>query len=185
MSSVLQCDRCQSQSGVFSTRKFASGVDVTVSQQSSPTGTHICSDCLSSALLDAILELNETPTTRDLIETKTKAADTSRAYAMAERITAERDQMKQKLQQAQAQTTTAARYDGWTKERASLMEQIEAITAARDVALTRATTAERKAADVAKRDVAAAKQAEVDRRESPEYLQSVAAREAKRASGRS
>ena len=132
-------------------------------------------------MLDAVLELNETPTTRDLIETKQKAADCSRAYAMVERVSAERDEMKQKLQQAQAQTTTAARYDGWSKERASLMEQIEAITAARDVALTRASQAEAKAAEVAKRAAAAATQAKHD---DPQYAEAVAAREAKRASGR-
>jgi hypothetical protein len=181
MSSVLQCDRCQSQSDIFSTRKFASGIDVTVSQQNSPTGTHICSDCLSSAMLDAVLELNETPTTRDLIETKTKVADTSRAFAMVERITAERDEMKERLQDARNESTTASRYDGWLKERASLNEKIEALEAARDVALTRAATAEHKAADVVKRDAAAAKQVAV---EDPQYVEAVAAREAKRASGR-
>jgi hypothetical protein len=135
-------------------------------------------------MLDAVLSLSETPTTRDLIETKQKAADCSRAYAVVERVSAERDEIKKRLQDARSQTTVAARYDGWGKERASLNEKIEALEAARDVALTRATTAERKAADVAKRDVAAAKQAEVDQRDSPEYLQSIAAREAKRASGR-
>ena len=86
--------------------------------------------------------------------------------------------------EARSQTTTEARYDGWLKERASLFEKIEALEAARDVALTRANQAEKRLADMAKRDAAAAKQSEVDQRDSPEYVEAVQLREAKRQSGR-
>ena len=92
--------------------------------------------------------------------------------------------MKDKLADARSESTTAARYDVWGKERASLLEKIEALEAARDVALTRASQAEAKAAEVVKRAQAAATQAKADEKGDPEYVASVAAREAKRASGR-
>ena len=74
-----------------------------------------------------------------------------------------------------------SRYEGWCKERASLLEKIEALEAARDVALTRASQAETKAAEVVKRAQAAATQAKV---EDPQYAEAVREREAKRAGGR-
>ena len=61
---------------------------------------------------------------------------------------------------------------------------MEPLEAARDVALTRASQAEAKAADVLKRAQAAATQAKADEKGDPEYVASVAAREAKRAGGR-
>jgi hypothetical protein len=135
-------------------------------------------------MLDCVLSLSETPTTRDLLETKQKAADASRAYAMVERITAERDEIKERLAEARTQATAAGQYSGWLAERASLFEKIEALEAARDVALTRANQAEKRLADMAKRDAAAAKQAEIDAQDNEGYVTAVAAREAKRASGR-
>ena len=115
------------------------------------------------------------------IETRLKAADCSKAYAMGERVRAERDEMNKRLQEARSQTTTEARYDGWLKERASLNEKIEALEAARDVALTRASQAEKNTAEVVKRAAAAATQAKHD---DPQYVEAVREREAKRQSGK-
>ena len=173
------CNRCD-EPGDITTRRFASGIDVTVTQRE-PSPAHLCEACLAEHMLEAVISLADTPTARDYAETKQKAADCSKAYAITERITAERDEMKERLAEARKTATAAARYDGWGKERASLLEKIEAIEAARDVALTRAAQAEKNAAEVVKRAQAAQAQAKV---EDPQYLESVAAREAKRASGR-
>ena len=135
-------------------------------------------------MLEAVISLEDTPTTRDYLETKQRAAEASKAYLMIERVSAERDDLKDKLQDARSKSTTAARYDVWGKERAALTERIEPLEAARDVALTRASQAEAKAADVLKRAQAAATQAKADEKGDPEYVASVAAREAKRAGGR-
>ena len=59
--------------------------------------------------------------------------------------------LKEKLQEARSQATVAGQYQGWSTERASLLEKIEALEAARDVALTRASQAEAKAAEVVTR----------------------------------
>ena len=132
-------------------------------------------------MLDAVVSLADTPTAKDYAETKQKASDCSRAFAMAERTAAERDEMKERLAEARTQATAAGQYSGWLVERASLFEKIEALEAARDVALTRAAQAERKVADVANRGAAAATQAKV---EDPQYVEAVREREAKRASGK-
>jgi hypothetical protein len=180
MSLITQCDRCRSQNSVLSTRRFASGIDVTVTQQQEQTPTHLCLDCIAESLLDALVSLEGTPTARDYAEAQQKAADCSRAYAMVERTAAERDEIKERLAEARSSATAASQYQGWLKERAELHQKIEALEAARDVALTRAAQAEKNAAEVVKRAQAAQAQAKV---EDPEYVARVAAREAKRASG--
>jgi hypothetical protein len=184
MSLVTQCDRCRSQNSVLSTRRFASGIDVTVTQQQEQAPTHLCLDCIAESLLDALVSLEGTPTARDYAEAQQKAADCSRAYAMAERTAAERDEMKERLAEARSSATAAGQYQGWLKERAELHQKIEALEAARDVALTRAAQAEKNAAEVVKRAQAAATQAKADEKDDPEYVKRVAAREATRASGR-
>jgi hypothetical protein len=175
---LQSCD----EPGGITTRKFAGGIDVTVAQQEQ-SPTHACEACLAELMLEAVISLEDTPTTRDYLETKQKASDCSRAYAMVERTTAERDEIKERLQEARSETTTAARYDGWLKERAELLEKIEALEAARDVALTRAANAEQNSAEVVRKAAAAQVQGAVDAKDEG-YVASVAAREAKRASGR-
>ena len=182
MSFLAMCDRC-SEKGEITSRKFAGSIVVAVTP-SPQAPMHLCEDCLAELMVDAVLSLEDTPTARDLIETKNRAADCSRAYALVERTTAEREELNHKLAEARSQTTIASRYDGWSSERAELLKRIEAIEAARDVALTRASQAEAKAADVVRKAAAAATQAKADEKGDPEYVASVAAREAKRASGR-
>ena len=177
MATRYVCDRCNDEPGITS-QKFASGIDVVVAQTQAPT--HLCSDCLAKAMLEAVNSLADTPCARDLAETKQRASEASRAYAQVERITEERDELRHKLTEAKNETTASARYDSWLHERSELLTQIDALKAERDVALAKIATAERTAADQAKRNQAAAKQAE---HEDPAYLASVAAREAKRAAG--
>jgi uncharacterized protein YdbL (DUF1318 family) len=124
--------------------------------------------------------MEDTPTAKDYASTLERAAQTSKAFAAIERTAVECDSLKEKLQEARTQATAAGQYSGWLKERAELHQKIEALEAARDVALTRAAQAEKNAAEVVKRAQAAQAQAKV---EDPEYVARVAAREAKRASG--
>ena len=123
----------------------------------------------------------DTPTAKDYAATLDRAAQTSKAFAAVERAAAESEELKVKLAEARSQATAAGQYAGWVKEKASLHEKIEALEAARDVALTRASQAEKNAAEVVRKAAAAATQAKV---EDPQYVESVAAREAKRASAR-
>lgn len=180
---ISLCNRCQ-EKGDITSRKFAGDIVVAVLPQPEVAHMSLCEDCLAELMLEAIVSMGDTPTAKDYAAALERAAQASKAFAAVERSVAECDDLKQKLQETRSQATAAGQYAGWLKERTELHEQIEAITAARDVALTRATTAERKAADVAKRDAAAAKQAEVDQRDSPEYVAAVREREAKRQGGR-
>jgi hypothetical protein len=178
MTIKLFCNRCD-EPGDITTRRFAGGIDVTVTPTQSPS--HLCEACLSELLLEAVIGLADTPTAKDFAATLDRAAQTSKAFAAVERAAAEGEELKAKLAEARSQATAAGQYQGWVKERSGLMEKIEALEAARDVALTRAAQAETKAAEVVKRAQAAQVQAKV---EDPQYVESVAAREAKRASGR-
>ena len=123
----------------------------------------------------------DTPTARDYAETLERAAQASKAFAAVERVGAECDALKEKLQEARTQTTTAARYDAWGKEKAALMGQIETLKNERDVATAKIASAERATAAQAKQADAAAKQVSA---EDPEYLAAVARREAKRSAAR-
>lgn len=185
MSLIAQCDRCNAQGNdIVTSHKFDGNIVVSVI----PTPQapyHLCLHCIASLMQDAVVSLADTPTAKDYAETKVRAADCSKAYAMVERTTAELNETKERLQEARNQTTAAARYDGWGKERSGLMEQIEAITAARDTALARAASAEKKAADVIKQTQAAQIQSKADEKDAPEYVAAIREREAKRASGRS
>jgi hypothetical protein len=118
---------------------------------------------------------------RDYLETKQRAAEASKAYAAVERVGAECDSLKERLQEARSQATVAGQYQGWSVERASLLKKIETLEAARDVALTRAAGAEKNAAEVIRKAAAAATQAKAD---DPQYAEAVREREAKRQSGR-
>ena len=171
------CDRCD-EPGI-TTHKFASGVDVVVMQQA-PGPTHLCLNCLGEALLAAVNSLADTPCARDLNETKKRAAECSRAHAAVERVTEERDTLKEKLHEARNQATESSRYDVWLAERADLLQQIDALKAERDVAQAQTQTAQRTLADRAK---AAAAAAEQSKHEDPAYLAAVAKREARRAGG--
>jgi hypothetical protein len=178
MSMIAQCDRCRSQNSILTTRRFGL-IDVTVVAQDQPN--HVCPDCLSELLQEAVISLADNPTAKDYSATLERAAQTSKAFAAVERANAENDVLKQKLAEARSQATAAGQYAGWVKEKASLHEKIEALEAARDVALSKAAQAETRAAEVVKRAAAAQVQAKV---EDPHYVESVAAREAKRASAR-
>ena len=173
---ISLCDRCEER-GDITSRRFAGNIVVTVTPSQAPL--HLCESCLAELMRDAIVSLSETPTARDYAETLERAAQASKAFAAVERAGAECDALKEKLQEARSQATVAGQYQGWSAERASLLEKIEALEAARDVALTRASQAEAKAAEVVKRAQAAQAQA---RAEDPQYVESVAAREAKRRS---
>jgi hypothetical protein len=181
MTIKLFCNRCD-EPGDITTRRFAGGIDVTATQSQSPS--HLCEDCLSELLLEAVISMEDTPTAKDYAASLERAAQTSKAFAAVERTTAECDSLKEKLQEARTQATAAGQYSGWLKERGELFEKIEALEAARDVALTRAAQAEKNAAEVAKRAQAAQVQAKVDEKDAPEYVAAVREREAKRASGK-
>ena len=183
MALIPQCDRCESQNSILTSRKFAGNIVVAVTP-SPHSPMHLCPNCLAELLLDAVVALDTTPCARDYAETVERAAQASKAFAAVERVGAECDALKEKLQEARSQATVAGQYQGWSTERASLVEKIEALEAARNVALTRAAQAEKNSADVLKRAQAAATQARADEKGDPEYVASVAAREAKRASGR-
>lgn len=175
------CNRCD-ELGEITSRSFASGINViAVQREQSPT--HLCEGCLAEVMLEAVVSLSDTPTARDYAETKQKAADCGKAYAMVERVSAERDELKDKLAEARSQTTVASRYDAWTKERSELLEQVEALKKDRDVATVKAAQAEKNAAEVVKRAQAAQVQSKIDGQDEA-YVASVAAREAKRQSGR-
>ena len=180
MALIPQCDRCESQNSILTSRKFAGNIVVAVTP-SPHSPMHLCPNCLAELLLDAVVALDTTPCARDYAETVERAAQASKAFAAVERVGAECDALKEKLQEARSQATVAGQYQGWSTERASLVEKIEALEAARDVALTRASQAEAKAAEVVKRAQAAATQAKV---EDPQYAEAVREREAKRAGGR-
>ena len=81
MSLIPQCDRCESQNSILTSRKFAGSIVVAVTP-SPQAPMHLCEDCLAELMVDAVLSLEDTPTARDLIETKNRAADCSRAYAL-------------------------------------------------------------------------------------------------------
>jgi hypothetical protein len=165
--------------GDITSRVFAGSVMAT--QQSQPT--HLCEDCLAELMLDAVVSLADSPTAKDYASTLERAAQTSKAFAAVERTAAECEGLKEKLQEARTQATAAGQYSGWLKERGELHQKIEALEAARDLALTRAAQAEKNAAEVAKRAQAAQVQGAVDAKDEG-YVASVAAREARRASGR-
>ena len=155
------CSKCD-EPGDITSRKFGGNIVVAVVPQPEIPHRSLCEDCLAELLLSAVVSLEDTPTTRDYLQMKQRAADASKAYLVIERVSAERDETREKLQEARTQTTTEARYDAWLKEKASLHEKIEALEAARDVALTRAAQAEKNAAEVAKRAQAAQAQAKVE-----------------------
>ena len=141
MTIKLFCNRCD-EPGDITTRRFAGGIDVTVTQSQSPIH-FICEDCLSEFLLEAVISMEDTPTAKDYAATLERAAQTSKAFAAVERTAAECDSLKQKLARSAHPGNCGSQYSGWLKERGELFEKIEALEAARDVALTRAAQARR------------------------------------------
>jgi hypothetical protein len=180
MTVKLFCNRCD-EPGDITTRTFKTGFTATVNQQDQSSPSHLCPACLAAAMLDAVVSLADTPTAIDYAQVKQRASEASRAYATADRIAEERDELKQKLLDAKSEATQTGRYDLWLGERADLLQQLDAVKQERDVALAKIATAERTAADTMKRNAAATEQAA---HEDPEYLASVSRREAKRAGGR-
>jgi hypothetical protein len=125
---ISQCDKCESTGDTVTTRTFKSGITVTVTQQDQPPN-HLCLACLADSLLQGVVSLADTPCARDLAETKQRASEASRAYAQVERITEERDDLKQKLLEAKSEATQTGRYDAWLQERGELLKQIDALQA--------------------------------------------------------
>ena len=72
MSFLALCD--SSEKGDITSRKFAGSIVVAVTP-SPQAPMHLCEDCLAELMVDAVLSLEDTPTARDLIETKNRAAD--------------------------------------------------------------------------------------------------------------
>ena len=85
------CNRCDAP-GEITSLKFAGNIVVTVLPQPE-AHMSLCFDCVAELLLDAVVSLEDTPTAKDYAETRLKAADCSKAYAMGERVRAERDEM--------------------------------------------------------------------------------------------
>jgi Skp family chaperone for outer membrane proteins len=171
------CDRCELPGGITS-RGFAGSIAVTVTQ---PQPYHLCESCLAELILGALTSMSETPPAIAYVDMKKKASDTTQAYAAVESLTMERNRLERELAEAKSLQTTAARYDGWLKERAELLEQIAALERERDVALTKSAQAERNAADTVRRARAAHVQAEVDGRDAG-YVERIQKREALRRS---
>jgi hypothetical protein len=176
---IALCNRCNER-GDITSRRFPGGIDMAVSPSQSPT--HLCAACLAELMIEGVVVgLADTPTARDYAETVERAAQASKAFAAVERVGAECDALKEKLQEARSQATVAGQYQGWSTEREALLEQIETLKNERDVAQAKIASAERATAGQANQAVAAAKQAAA---EDPEYLAAVARREAKRLAAR-
>ena len=167
MTVKLFCNRCDDP-GDITTRTFKTGITATVNQQDQ-SPSHLCPGCLAAAMLDAVVSMADTPTAIDYAQVKQRASEASRAYAQVERITEERDELKEKLLEAKSEATQTGRYDAWLQERGELLKQIDALQA--QCAVTAAQTAhtQRTAAEQAKR-TAGRRQTGRDRRQARSRL---------------